>query len=136
MSPEYTEFHPRWYRKRISTYWWLERWSYLAFILRELSANFVAWFVIYLLLLVRAVGRGEESTREFIAWSGGPWILAVNAVSLAFILLHSVTWFRAAPRAMAVRFRGQRVPGIVIAGSNFAAWAAVSAVILWIVLGG
>ena len=37
----YTEFHPRWYRRRVSTYWWLKQRSHLAFILRELSAIFV-----------------------------------------------------------------------------------------------
>ena len=36
-----------------------ERGSYLAFILRELSSIFVAWFVVYLLLLVRAVEPGS-----------------------------------------------------------------------------
>ena len=25
----YTEYHPRWYRRRVSTWWWLARWSYL-----------------------------------------------------------------------------------------------------------
>src|SRR5438067_2427147 len=50
--PVYTEFHPRWYRPRVSTWWWLKRGSYLAFIARELSSVFVAWFVVYLLLLV------------------------------------------------------------------------------------
>ena len=35
----YTEFHPRWYRKRVSTYWWLRSGAYLAFILRELNMN-------------------------------------------------------------------------------------------------
>ena len=36
-APAYTEYHPRWYRRRVSTYWWMGRWSYLVFILRELS---------------------------------------------------------------------------------------------------
>ena len=55
----------------MSTYWWLERWSYLAFILRELSSIFVAWFVVYLLLLVRAVSQGESGYRQFLSWSAG-----------------------------------------------------------------
>ena len=33
-KPAYTEYHPRWYRPHVSTYWWLHRRSYLLFILR------------------------------------------------------------------------------------------------------
>src|SRR5262245_19508340 len=64
--PAYTDFHPRWYRPRISTYWWLDRRPYLAFILRELSSLFVAWAIVYLLFLVQALARGASSYREFL----------------------------------------------------------------------
>jgi fumarate reductase subunit C len=57
----YTPYHPRWHRQRISTYWWLERPSYFLFILRELSSLAVAWFVAWLLLLVRAVSGGAAA---------------------------------------------------------------------------
>ena len=57
--PAYTEYHPRWLRPRMSVYWWLGRWPYVRFILRELSSLAVAWFVLYLLVLFRAVGVGE-----------------------------------------------------------------------------
>ncbi len=132
----YTEYHPRWYRRRISTYWWLKRRSYLAFILRELSSIFVAWFVVYLLLLVRAVGRGDESYQQFLSWSGSAGILLLNVVTLFFVVFHAITWFNLAPQAMVVRVRGKRVPGILIAGLNYAAWAVVSALLAWIILGG
>jgi fumarate reductase subunit C len=33
-----------------------------------------------------------------------------------------------------VRMRGQRVPGWVIAGSNYAAWVVISALVAWIML--
>ena len=41
-----TEYLPKSYRARLSTYWWLTSWAYLKFILREGSAVFVAWAVI------------------------------------------------------------------------------------------
>jgi fumarate reductase subunit C len=134
--PAYTEFQPRWYRPRVSTYWWLKRRSYLVFILRELSSVFVAWFVVFLLLLVAAVSRGEESYRQFLTWSARPAVVVLNLVSLFFVVLHAVTWFNLAPRAMAVRLRGTRVPGTWVAASNYAAWAVVSALVAWLLLGG
>ena len=42
----YTEFRPKWYRARVSTYWWLGQWSYTKFILRELSSVFVGYFIV------------------------------------------------------------------------------------------
>jgi fumarate reductase subunit C len=132
----YTEHHPRWYRPRISTYWWLKRGSYLVFILRELSSVFVAWFVVYLLLLVRAAGGGDESYRQFLAWAASPGVLLLNVVSLFFVVFHAVTWFNLAPQALVVRLQGRRVPGTWIAASNYLAWALVSALVAWLLLGG
>jgi fumarate reductase subunit C len=133
--PLYTECHPRWIRTRVSTYWWLRRWSYLAFILRELSCIFVGWFVVYLLLLVLAVSRGESRYQEFLGWSGRPAVLALNIVSLFFIVYHAITWFNLAPQAMVLRVGGRRVPGFLIAGSNYLAWAMASALVGWLLLG-
>src|SRR5262245_6574495 len=62
----YTPYHPRWIRPRMSTYWWMQRGSYLKFILRELSSIFVAWFVVYLLLLLRALSHGTMAYHQFL----------------------------------------------------------------------
>jgi fumarate reductase subunit C len=133
--PAYTEYHPRWYRPRVSTYWWLGRWPYVMFILRELSSVFVAWSVVYLLLLVRATARGPDSYREFLDWSGSPGLWLLNLVAFAFLTLHAVTWFNLAPQAMVVHMGRRRVPGLWIAASNYALWLAVSAGVAWILLG-
>ena len=74
-GPAYTDYRPRWHRPRMSTYWWVQRWSYVAFILRELSSLFIAWFVLYLLLLVQAVSEGEDAYKGFLAWSKEPVVL-------------------------------------------------------------
>lgn len=131
----YTEYHPRWYRPRLSTYWWLARWPYVLFILRELSSVFVAWAVAYLLLLVRATARGPAAYREFLEWSANPGIWLLNLVAFAFLTLHAVTWFNLAPQAMVVYMGRRKVPGAMIAGSNYALWLVMSAVVAWVVLG-
>jgi fumarate reductase subunit C len=123
------------YRAPTSRLWWLHRRSYLVFVLRELSSLFVAWFVVYLLLLVDAVHAGADAYREFLAMSGQPWLLTLNAVALAFVMLHAITWFNLAPQAIVVRLGGRRLPSRAVAAGHFAAWAAVSAIVAWIVLG-
>jgi fumarate reductase subunit C len=132
----YTEYHPRWYREPVSTWWWLRRRSYVLFILREVSSLFVAWSVAFVLLLVRAVGKGPGNYADFLDWADTPWVVLLNIVSLAFIVYHSVTWFQLTPKAMAVRLRGRRVPGAAIAGSAFAGWVVVSLFVAWLLLRG
>jgi len=136
MNPFYTPYHPRWHRTRVSTYWWLGRWSYFLFILRELSSIFVAWAVVYLLMLVYAVAQSEVAYRQFLDWSRSPFVLLLNIVSLLLVVLHALTWFNLAPQAMVVHVGRRRLPGWWIAASNYAAWIVVSAVILVVLLGG
>lgn len=135
MSVKYTEFHPRWHRERISVWWWLRRRSYLAFVVRELSSLFVAWFVVFLLLLINALAQGEAQYQSFLDWSANPWIVLLNAISLAFVVFHTITWFNAAPQAMVVRVRGERIPPTWLAGAHYLAWALLSALVAWLVLG-
>lgn len=135
-TPGHTEFHPRWYRKRVSTYWWMARGAYLLFILRELSSVFVAWSVVLLLWLARALSQGPEAYASLLAACRHPLLMGLNVISLGFVVLHAVTWFQLAPRAMVVHFRGKRVPGSWVLAANFAAWAGVSAVVAWLVLRG
>jgi fumarate reductase subunit C len=131
-----TAYHPRWYRPRVSTYWWLWRWPYLKFILRELSSVCVAYFVVLLLLQLRALSHGPEAYTVFQQWLKTPHIIALNGISLLFVLFHTITWFNLAPRAMVVRVRGKRVPDLLIAGSNYVAWLVVSVAVAWLILRG
>lgn len=128
----YTEYHHRWLRRRVSTYWWLEKPAYLAFILREASCVFVAWFVAYLLLLIQAVRHGPARYEEFVAWSATLPIVFVNVVTLAFMVYHAITFFEAAPRAMAIRIGRTRVPPHLVRAAHYAAWIAASILIGWL----
>jgi fumarate reductase subunit C len=124
----------RLFKPRVRLLWWLSRRSYTLFVLRELSSVFVAWTVVYLLLLVRAVGRGPAEYQRFLDWSASPWLVALNVVALAFVLLHAITFVNLTPQAMVLRLRGRRVPGGLLAGSLYAAWLLVSAFLVWLVV--
>jgi fumarate reductase subunit C len=125
---------PGLYHRPISTFWWLERRSYLIFVLRELSSVFVAWFVVYLLVLINAIHAGAAEYQRFLDWSASPWVLGLNLVALLFVLLHAVTWFGLAPKAIVVRIRGRRVPPRVIVAAHYLLWLLLSAVSAWVIL--
>jgi fumarate reductase subunit C len=135
-TPPYTLNHPRWYRKHVSTYWWLERWEYLRFVLRELSSVFVAYFVMLTLLQIYMLSTGPLSYARFQSLLKNPFMMALNVISFFFVVFHAVTWFNLSARAMAIRVGGKRVPGFLISGSNFVAWLVISAVVAWFLLRG
>ena len=121
------------YRRPISIWWWTRKRSYFVFVMRELSSIFVAWLVVFLLLLVRAIGDGEAAYDDFLDWAASPWLVVLNVVALGFLLLHTVTWFNLTPQAMAVRVRGRPVPPALVIASQYVGLAVVSAFVYWLV---
>jgi len=130
----YTEYHPRWYRRRVSTYWWVGQRQYRKFILRELSSVFVAVFVVITLLQLRALRAGPEAYARFQHRMQGPALMVLCAISLFFVVFHTITWFNLAPRALALRIRGRRLPDFLVAAPNYIIWLVVSAAVTWAVL--
>ena len=128
------EFHPRWYRKRVSTWWWLGEWHYLKFILRELTSLSVAWFVVLTLFQLRALLHGPETYAHFTGRLQSPLMIAFNLIAFCFVMFHAITWFNLAPRAMPVRMGGKRVPEFLVAAPNYVLWFAVSAFVGWLLL--
>ena len=126
-----TDLRP--YRPRVSTWWWTRKRSYFIFVMRELSSIFIAWFVVYLLLLVYAVDQGEAAYQRFLDWASTPWVTALNVVALIFVLLHTVTWFALTPQAMAVRVGGQKVPAFHIIAGQYTGLVVISVFVLWLV---
>jgi fumarate reductase subunit C len=122
------------YHRRIGVFWWVRKPSYFVFVMRELSSLFVAWFVVYLLMFLVAVGNGEASYERFLDRAASPLLLVVNAVALAFVVLHTITWFALTPKAMVLDVGGRRVPGAVVLAAQYAGLAVVSGFIYWLVV--
>src|SRR5215469_13318566 len=86
---QYTEFHPRWYRPKVSVYWWLGERHYFKFIVRELSSVFVAVFVIETLLLINALRTGPDAYAQFLLLMQNPLMILLNIVSMFFLVFHT-----------------------------------------------
>lgn len=133
---QYTPYHPKWYRRRVSVWWWLENRSYTTFVLRELTSVSVTFFAFLSLWHLRALAQGPEAYARFLAWLRTPLFLALDSVAFLFVLFHAVTWFNLAPKAMVLRLQGKRVPDGIIAGLNYLAWLILSGGVTWILLRG
>ena len=135
-EPHYTLYHPRWYRRRVSVWWWLPNRSYIGFVLRELTSVFVAFFAVVSLWQLRALAQGPDAYVQFLARLRTPRFLALDTVAFLFVLFHAITWFNLTPKAMVVRLRGKRVPDWVIVGQNYVAWLVLSGLVAFVLLRG
>jgi fumarate reductase subunit C len=132
--PAHTNWHPKWYRKHISTYWWMKRGVYLRFILRELSSVFIAYYVVVTLFQIAALSRDERAYQDWQAYMKSPLGLILNGISLFFVVFHSITWFNLAPKAMVAHFRGKKVPAAWVAAGNYGLWVGASIVVALVIL--
>ncbi|MFB3816252.1 MAG: fumarate reductase subunit C [Candidatus Methylomirabilales bacterium] len=133
-SADYTLYHPRWYRRRISVWWWLQKRSYLLFVLRELTSVFVALFAAVLLWELAALRAGAGAYAHVLARLQTPVFVAFHAVSFVFVVVHAITWFLLTPQAMIVRVGGRRLPDALIVAANFVAWVVLSIGVAWLIL--
>jgi fumarate reductase subunit C len=127
--PQYSALQPKPYMPRMSPYWYLDRWPYLKFILRETSCVFVAYFGVIMLLQINAISRGPDAYARFQGLMRSAVVLDLNAIALVFIIFHAVTWFALVPRVFVRHMMGTAVPEQVAALPNYGAWFVASLVI-------
>lgn len=133
-AADYTLYHPKWYRRRISVWWWLQNRSYLLFVVRELTSVFVALFAGVLLWELSALRAGAEAYAHVLARLQTLPFLAFHAVSFVFVVVHAITWFLLTPQAMIVQVGGRRLPDALIVAANFVAWMVLSIGVGWLIL--
>lgn len=113
----------------MSAFWYLDRWPYLLFVLRELSSFFVAYFAVVILVQICALSSGPEAYAQFQACMRNPLMITLNGVTLAFVLLHAVTWFNLVPRVMMRQVLGRKLPDFMISTPNYFVLVGASAIV-------
>jgi fumarate reductase subunit C len=131
----YSESQPREYRSEISNWWWLARWRYLKFILREFSSLFVAYFLVLTVIQICAVADGSGAYSAFQEWMRQPLIIAVNVIAFLFLLLHTVTWSNLVPKAVFPRRHGVRLSELTTALPSYIVWLIASVVVAGFIMG-
>jgi len=128
----YKRYRPWLYRPRTPILWWIKKWAYIRFILRELTSIAVAFYAVVLVLYVGALSESPEAFVSFTEWLGSPVSIGIHAIVFPFLIFLSITWFNLAPRAMVIHLGSKKIPGSVILVMNYLVWAVVSAVLFWI----
>ncbi len=133
-NPKYELFHPKWYRKQLPIFWWLEKPAYAKFITRELTSLAVGYAALLIMLEIWVLSRGPEAHERFRGLLASPPVLVFHGVVLLFLLFHSVTWFNLAPKALSFRLGRRRVPDAVVLAGHYAAWLVATALVAWYLL--
>ena len=102
--------------------------------IRELTAVFVAGYSVFLLVLIYRLGQDADAYASVIDTMKSPLSIVVHAVTLAFVLYHTITWFNLTPKILVLRIGEERIPKGLVAGAFYASWIVVSVVIAWLVL--
>lgn len=133
-NPKYVMYHPKWYRKRLPIFWWLEKYAYAKFITRELTSLAVGYTAILLVLHVWFLSRSAQAYERFQDVLRSTPLLIFHGVVLLFLLFHSITWLNLAPKALVLRVGGKRVPDSLVLAGHYAAWLGTTAAVVWLVV--
>ncbi len=130
----YKRFRPAPYTPKMQLSWWWQKPTYFAYIMRELTAVFVAAYAVILLLTLRALSAGEAAWEAWTTTLQSPLSIGFHVVALLFAVYHSITWFMAAPTAIVLNVKGKPVPAKTLILAHVVIWIVCSAAIAGILL--
>jgi fumarate reductase subunit C len=112
--------------------WWTTKRNYRLFMLREISALFLAVFLLGYVFRLAALVDGEAAYYNYMEGVGGFWGILWNLAGLATLCYHAWSWFETAGIVAQVRIGGKPVAGDLIVKANLAAWAVISLILFFI----
>ena len=118
------------YSRKVRRTWWLRHRRYVAYMVRELTSLFIGMYCAVLVMGLVRLAQGQSAWESYLTILSSQPGVVLQLVCLFFATYHSVTWFALTPKAMPVMVRGQPVSAKTIIRIHYAAWAAVSLVVL------
>lgn len=119
---------------RPMTGWYRRNPRFLRYMLRELTAVFLAGYAVLLLIGLAALARGPEAWDGYVAFLASPLSIALHTVILIAALYNAATWFAVSPKAMPpLRLGSRRVPDRLIVGGQAVALVVISIVMVALV---
>jgi fumarate reductase subunit C len=116
----------------MSATWWLSTRNYFLFMLREVSALFVASFVVSYLVGLYRLSQGEAQYTAYLESLQTPFACISFVLILAFALYHTVTWFSLTPIVMVVRVGSRVIPARLVLLTNYLAWLVLSGLLFYL----
>ena len=113
--------------------WWRRTPYFIGYLARELTCLAVGAYGLLLLTGLLRLADGEAQFARWLALLRTPPLLAVQAVLLAGVAWHAITWFLILPRTIPpVIVGGRRVPANAIRAAGLAVAAASAHAVGWL----
>ena len=119
------------YERPITSEWIFRHPRYVRYMVREFSCLFIGGWTLLMVWGLKALSEGPAAWDAFLALLKTPASIVFHLLTLAFAVYHSITWFNLTPKALPLQVGEEFTPDWVIAGAHFAAWAVVSAALLY-----
>ncbi|MDM7856864.1 hypothetical protein [Thiopseudomonas acetoxidans] len=123
------------YRPPLTRTWWLKNNAFKAYMLRELTALPLLFFLLCLAIGLYSLGQGEQHWQHWQTVMHNPLVLLINAVAFAASLFHAWTFFQLFPRVMPIRLGGTTVPAAALVAGQWAGVVSVFALVAWLFWG-
>ncbi|MDP1607138.1 MAG: fumarate reductase subunit C [Rhodocyclaceae bacterium] len=114
------------------TSWYFRHPRYLRYMAREVTSLFVGAYCVLLVVGLQSLAAGQSSYEAFLLALQSPASIIFHLLALAAALYHAATWFNATQKAMPIQIGEEFVPGNLISGAHYVAWAVLSSVILFL----
>ena len=114
------------------TTWYFRQPRYLRYMSREITSIFVGAYCVLLVVALQRLSAGPAAWEGFLLGLRSADSIVFHLLALAAASYHAATWFNATQKAMPVQIGEDFVPGNVISGAHYVAWAVLSVVILYL----
>ena len=112
------------------TTWFMRQPRYQRYMAREVTCIFIFAYTFLLICALGSLANGPDAFQGFLNALRSPLGVLFNLAVLVVTAYHSATWFNVTPQAMPIQRGEEFVPGNVIVGAHYGAWAVVSLIIL------
>ena len=123
------------YTQPMATSWWLLQGRYVRYMIRELTCLFITLFSVILMIGIYQISQGQAAFDSYLNILWSPSGQLVSAIILVMAVVHTLTWFNLTPKAMPLWIGDKKLPGWVIIGAHYVAWAILS-LLIWLIVAG
>lgn len=116
--------------------WWTHNGHYLLFMAREIGGTLSGVYGLILLGLLISFHQGAASYANYLAFLQMTPMLVIQAILLAFILVHGFTWFYLIGKSQAVMSSYRAPDWTRVFGLMVVIFLAASVGVLFVVFGG
>ncbi len=108
------------------TTWFFRHPRYMRYMSREITCIFVGAYCVLLVVGLQALANGPAAYESFLLALKSPASIGFHFLALVAAVYHAATWFNATQKAMPLQIGEDFVPGNIISGAHYVAWAVLS----------